>query len=147
MWDDAYPGAVQSVRVVRDSRALPGLLNKAFNLAKEVKALEEQQAALDDNVDGDDGDAGDGARGGGGGEMGTKEARASDLRANLEVRLADALAEHEKAAAAAAQQGQNCPVLVAPPAPQQATTGCCLTPAQVTTGFVASVTWHVWSSR
>ena len=36
--------------------------------------------------------------------MGTKEARASDLRANLEVRLADALAEHERAAAAAPQQ-------------------------------------------
>ena len=111
MWDDAYPGAVQSVRVVRDSRALPGLLNKAFNLAKEVKALEEQQAALDDNPDDDAAVAGDGAAGGGGGggggEMGTKEARASDLRANLEVRLADALAEHEKAAAAASQQGQT----------------------------------------
>ena len=96
-----YPGAVESVRVVRDSHALPGLLNKAFNLAKEIKALEEQQQALDletdDSGGGDDGDGG----GGGGGEMGTKEARAADLRANLETRLSDAIAEHEKAAAAA----------------------------------------------
>ena len=50
LWEDAYPEAVDTVRVVRDSRQLPQLLARAFTLAREAQSIEAQQAQLEQEL-------------------------------------------------------------------------------------------------